>query len=80
MSDYVQVQGDGSGKKVETLKLTDQTDTTTMIYRQVVTLGDKAEEDIAQCLWMILEELKESRRVICEIARVKFEELPKDKI
>ena len=69
---YVQVQPDSTGKKVESVIRQNDTDT---VARQVVTLGDAQEDRILEALNLILEELRESRRVLCEATRQKYETL-----
>ena len=69
---YVQVQPDSSGKKGESQqRATDDGN----VQRQVVTLGDAQEDRILEALNNILEELRESRRLLCEIGRQNYENL-----
>lgn len=69
---YVQVLPDSSGKKVEAIVLQADTDT---ISRQVVTLAERRDIEINEALQSILEELRETRRVLCEATRVHYTEL-----
>ena len=69
--DYVEVQPDSTGKKVEARAGLSDTD---IVYRQVVELGDNRAIAIAELLIMLLREQRETRRVLCQIAGSNFEE------
>jgi len=69
---YTQVQPNSTGNKIETQqRVTDDGS----IQRQVVTLGDAQEDRILEALNLILEELRESRRLLCEATRQNYENI-----
>jgi len=69
---YAQILPDSTGKKIEThQRWTDDG----AVQRQIVTLGDSQEDRILETLNLILEELRESRRVLCEATRQNYEPL-----
>jgi hypothetical protein len=73
---FVEVQPDGAGKKVEALNIPSDTDS---VFRQVVTLPEGRDIQLADTEALILEELREMRRVLCEAFRINYENISEEK-
>jgi hypothetical protein len=76
-ADFAQIQPDSTGKKIETVPVPIDGDNTSLLHRQTTSLGsERLEEKIVETLGLILAEITETRRILCEIGNLKFEELP----
>jgi hypothetical protein len=71
---FVEVPPDSTGKKVEAINVPSDTDS---VYRQVVQVPEG--QQIADTDTLILEELREMRRVLCEAFRINYETISEEK-
>ena len=69
---YVQVVPASTGKKIEAET---RSQDGSEVMRQVVTLGDGREVDMAETLLQILAEMRETRLVLCVATNQKYNEL-----
>jgi len=67
---YVEVQPDSTGKKIEATNTPSDTDS---VFRQTVQLPESRDLRMADTDAMILEELREMRRVLCEAFKINYE-------
>jgi hypothetical protein len=71
---FVEVAPDGAGKKIEAINTPNDTDS---VYRQVVQVPEA--RLLADTDALILEELREMRRVLCEAFRINYETISEEK-
>ena len=70
---FVEVQPDSTGKKVAATQVGSDTDT---VFVQQVEISENKAREAADLQALILGELRETRRVLCEGFRVAYEENP----
>jgi hypothetical protein len=71
---FVEVLPDSTGKKIEAENLPNDTDS---VFRQVVKVPQA--QELADTDALILEELREMRRVFCEAFRINYETISEEK-